>query len=1065
MPWLFLVAYASSGFAGLVYEVTWTRLLTLQLGHTTAAASVVVGAFLLGLAAGAAAVGRMARSMTRPAAARAYALLEVAVAAVALALPVVLAAFTPLLRQAYQDGAPGLAFPLVRVGLAAVLVLVPALALGATFPLAIRWFASDSPARTRRAAMLYATNTLGAAAGALLAGFVLIPRVGVTRALWCGVAASVISAAIAWRASRRDVAAGAETDGVDPRAKAPRATMASRERQPVVLTAPARRRLWLAATVLGLSGFAALLHEIAWTRILALSIGPTTYAFAAALAAVIAGAAAGSWAGAWLVGRTRQPALWLALSLAAAALTASYTYTLAGRDVALYVAGELARGAAGAGWMTTGAWISAALVVPTALCLGVAFPLAIGVAGVSRDDVTGRVGLIYAVNTAGAVTGSFAAGFLTVPLAGLQVTLQLACACLVAAALAVAAVALTVRGRLVALAASAAAVATLVVSPPWDRALMTSGAYLYAPFVPPDLDLAAMLTAGRLEFYEEGASAIIAVKTLTGTTTLTVDGKTDASNRGDMLTQALVAHVPLLLHDAPRHVAVVGLGSGVTVGAALTHPVARVDVIELSPEVVEASRFFARENRGALADPRTRLIVGDGRTHLRLARQAYDVIISEPSNPWIAGVAALFTREFFAEAKARLAPDGVFCQWANAYNIGDADLRAIAATFVAEFPSATAVLVGEHDLLLVGTVPGAQAMSAAAADPWARVAANWTRRDAVADLARYGARAPFALLSLVVAGPAELAAYGQGQALLDDDRMPLEFSAPREIHRQNGATNGATLRALLAPGGGPAAVRAARAGATAADWRDRGLMLSRADVHTRAWDDFVRALAAAPDDAGTLDGLVRAAQLLKRPSEALAALDQAAGSRPPTAAGLVARSKLLAAAGSRGDALTAAREAARLAPRDAAPLEQVASLVADTGDATALEPAVADLARLFPDRAATSYYRAVQAILAGDAAAAIGHAEQAITRDPAYAAVYDLAGAALTKLGRPTEAQAMFARSLTFDAHDSTAYANLGVLALEAGDHAEARRRFAEALWLDRDDATAREGLRQALGR
>jgi hypothetical protein len=148
--------------------------------------------------------------------------------------------------------------------------------------------------------------------------------------------------------------------------------------------------------------------------------------------------------------------------------------------VALYVAGELARGDAGAGWMTTGAWISAALVVPTALCLGIAFPLAIGVAGVSRDDVTGRVGLIYAANTAGAVSGSFAAGFLTIPLAGLQTTLQVACVCLITAALAVAAVALTARGRLVALVASGAAVATLVMSPPWDRALMTSGAYLCA---------------------------------------------------------------------------------------------------------------------------------------------------------------------------------------------------------------------------------------------------------------------------------------------------------------------------------------------------------------------------------------------------------------------------------------------------------------------------------------------------------------------------------------------------------------------------------------------------------
>ncbi len=573
-----------------------------------------------------------------------------------------------------------------------------------------------------------------------------------------------------------------------------------------------------------------------------------------------------------------------------------------------------------------------------------------------------------------------------------------------------------------------------------------------------------MLKAGRLVFYDEGASATIAVKTLTGTTTLTVDGKTDASNRGDMLTQALVAHLPLLLHEAPREVAIVGLGSGVTAGAALTHPVDRVDVIELSPEVVEASRFFARDNRQALADPRTRLIVGDGRTHLRLGTRRYDVIISEPSNPWIAGVAALFTREFFAEARARLTPGGVFCQWANAYNIGDGDLRAIAATFLAEFPGATAVLVGEHDVLLIGTTPDA-AGADAGPDAWTRLARHWNLPGATADLERYAVRSPFALLSLIVAGPAELADYGRGRRLLDDDRMPLEFSAPREIHRQSGATNGATLRALLAGGGGPMAMQAALAAATAHDWRDRGRMLAGADVHTRAYDDFVRALSLDPDDAVTLEGFVRSATLLGRASDALPALQTAGGTRTPTTARRLARARLLAAAGAPGDALATAREAARLDPARPEPLEQIASLVADTGDRAALAAAVTALADVFPDRASTAFHRAVQAFLDGDAATALALAERAIALDPSFAPVYDLAGAVLTALDQPDRARRMFERSLTFDAHDSTAYTNLGVLALDAGHRDEAASRFAEALWLNAADATARQGLSRALGR
>ena len=199
VPWLFLAAYTCSGIAGLVYEVTWTRQLTLHLGHTTAAASAVVGAFLLGLAVGAAIIGSLATRLSRSQALYGYAALELGVAACALALPWELAALTPVLRWAYQDGAPGSWFPLVRVLSCLPMVLVPAIALGATFPLAVRWFAADSDAPARRTAVLYATNTAGAAVGALVAGFVLIPALGLRGTTAVGVAASALSALVVAR--------------------------------------------------------------------------------------------------------------------------------------------------------------------------------------------------------------------------------------------------------------------------------------------------------------------------------------------------------------------------------------------------------------------------------------------------------------------------------------------------------------------------------------------------------------------------------------------------------------------------------------------------------------------------------------------------------------------------------------------------------------------------------------------------------------------------------------------------------------------------------------------------
>lgn len=1092
MPWLFLFAYTCSGLAGLVYEVSWTRLLTLQAGHTTATTSTVVGAFLGGLAVGAAWGGRVASGLSRRAALRLYVALELGVVVVALLLPFVLRMATPLLSRAYGDGDASLPFLVVRVGLSLLLMFVPAAALGATFPMAIRWFAGADRQAARASSLLYAVNTAGAAGGALLAGFVLIPSIGLSGATWVGIGASLAAAAavglVLWQAGEDVEADSAPEEAVTPTGD-PSHTAArkpSPDRQPHVAAPPAvdaaghamsdvprrgtrRGRAvqltpadpppavdyrWLAALVLGLSGFASLMHEIAWTRVLALVLGPTTYAFAATLAAVITGVALGSAGGVWLTGRVRQPAAWLTSMLALGAASIGISYALAGRWFPSLVAQLMATADDPfAQLLRQGLLLTAALIIPTAACLGAAFPLALALTGADGVQAPRRFGVIYAINTVGAVSGSLAAGFVFIPLFGLEVTLQAAAACLVAAALLVA-----WRGprQLVTRAlASGGAVAVAIVgvaSPPWDRALLASGPYMYAPFVPEDLDLETMLKAGTLLYYREGASATVTVKQLTGTTTMAVDGKVDASNRGDMLTQKVIAHLPLLLHDRPEQVVVIGLGSGVTAGAALTHPVSQVDVIEIAPEVVEASRFFEQENRHALADPRTRLIVGDGRSHLLLTSKPYDVIISEPSNPWIAGVAALFTREFFEGAKSRLAPGGIFCQWANAYNIGEADLRSIVATFLSAFPHGTVWLVGADDVLMLASDEPVD-------DRLARMAANWTRPGVADDLARVSVFDPFSLLSLYVGGPTELTPYAAGMPLFVDDTMRLEFSAPRELHSGAAGINVTRLSALASDDTAPPAVRDARARAGVTEWRNRGLMMARSDVHGRAYDDFKRALEADVTDMAALDGFVRAALLTGQSPFAVEALENLSAGRPAHPNVLVALSKARAAAGLTDEALATATEASRIDPAGAAGLEQLATLLADRGDTVRLDNVVEQMKLRAPDAAATHYFAAVAAFLHGDAEAAARSAEAAIAADASYAPVYDLVGAAYTRLGRVDEARAAFERSLTFDAHDSTAYTNLGLLALEEGRMDAARGYFAEALWLAPESATAREGL------
>ena len=846
MSLLFLVAYTCSGLAGLVYEVSWTRLLTLYIGHTTAAASAVVAAFLGGLAAGAAVGGVFAARLRPRQALQAYVTLEIAVAFFALLLPFELRALTPLLQWAYADASPGLLFPAVRLVSCLAMVFLPAAALGATFPMAVRWFSHRSVNPARVSSALYAVNTVGAALGSLLAGFTLIPAIGISGTTRIGMLGSAVAAALVSVviAKDRDEHVPVEeprrsrpqklASGDSPAAAAPRSN--PRSRKTIAAAAPVRSQPALAITILGLSGFASLVHEIAWTRILALVLGPTTYAFAATLAAVVAGVAIGSGAGTWLVGRIRSGthAGWLAVVLSVGAITIVITSALAGGYVPRAVAREIAAAPdAFSALLQQGMLLTSLLIVPTATCMGAAFPLALAIAGDPEHSPARRFGLVYAVNTLGSVTGTLAAGFVLIPWLGLPTTLAAAAFVLVVASIATAMAGdATARIRNVAYGAGAGALVAIVFAPQWDREMLASGVYLYAPFVPKGLDLDTQLKAGTLLYYKDGAPATVSVKRLTGTTTLAVDGKTDASNRSDMLTQKLVAHLPLLLHPDPKDVAIVGLGSGVTAGAALSHPIRRADVVEISPEVVEASRFFEAENHKALADPRTSLIVGDGRSHLLLSRRKYDVIISEPSNPWIAGVAALFTREFFEGAKARLAPGGLICQWAHTYTISDRDLRAIVATFTSVFPNATAWMVNDNDLLMVGALDPE-------APPLASIEKHWRRGDAAANLAEVGAIEPFDVLSLFAAGPAQLKEYvsagNRGPEILDDNRMRLEFSAPRELHRASAGANDASLASIARPDDAPALIKEMRDHATVAEWRGRAAMMARADAYSIAY--------------------------------------------------------------------------------------------------------------------------------------------------------------------------------------------------------------------------------------
>jgi spermidine synthase len=1057
--WL-LAALTCSGLAGLVYEIAWTRLLTLHLGHTTAAVSTVTAAFMCGLGLGAALGGRIATRLNARQSLRTYALLELMVVLSALSIPWMLALLVPVFAWAYGEAGRGSVFVVVRIVSAFAMLLVPSVALGATFPLAVR-VAVASPMRPGGpAGRIYAANTVGAAIGSLAAGFVLIPVLGLRGTVLTGVAASAASIALAFWISRRPLLEPVPVDVSVP------AKSRVKERKGTPTDGPADEptHYGLAVVVLALTGFATFVHEVVWTRVLAMIGGPSIFAFASTLTSFITGLALGSFAGAFVAERSHRPRLALALTLTATAAVSCVSLGIVGRPLVELAAGDSARMFSLAGVPLPLLAIAGGLTFPIALGLGVAFPLSLELAGSATAIPARRLGTLYAVNTVGAVIGALVAGFIAIPALGLRASLLMA-----TTALLLGAMVLNLRGRvtaaptIAALVPIGAIVVWMATSTGWDREWLAAGGYLYSRFVPAGVDRRAALTAGTLQYYREGATGTVSVKTLTGARSLSIDGKVDASTGRDMLTQKLLAHLPLLLHPNPRHVAIVGLGSGVTLASALVHPIESADAIELSPEVVEASRYFADVNRRALDDRRTRLVRGDGRTHLSLTSRRYDVVISEPSNPWMAGVAALFTQDFFQTVRNRLAAGGVFCQWAHTYDISDDDLRSIVATFRSVFPDGTMWLAGDGDLLLVGSdAPLEPRLDA--------MATTWQRAGVREDLEAVAVRDPFALLSLFVGGPAEMARYAADAAVQTDDRIALEFSAPAAVFAGLSSNHAGELRALLdggPPQGGPyngdgrrpPAVARAIADTSAAQWTDRGAMMVAAEAFDAAYRNYATALELGASDTTTLDGFVRAAAATRREDEAERRLRMIMQARGSDAAPRVALAQLFGMRGRFDEAVAIANEATRIAPADATAWEQLASLHADRGDEASLGRVADVMRRDFPQRAASWYFAASASFLRGDAQGALVLVRRAIELDPNHADAYNLLGAIRGTAGDVGAAREAFRTSLRLDPRDVVTYINLAQLELAAGQREAAADLFAEALSLDPNSGPAREGL------
>ncbi len=689
-----------SGVAGLLYQVVWTRYLALFLGHTSYAVIAVLAAFMGGLALGNAWLGAVADRVKRPL--LFYAALEIGIGLFAVAFPryyeLVHGAFLGVVRGVQPTGLFRLS---LQFGFAAISILLPAVLMGATLP-ALTRFVTRSLAELRgRVAALYAINSSGAVIGTILADWWLIPELGLELTVYLGASISLLIGAVTLLLSRQ------EADEVVVPAL-PLAASGGEE----TFTA---RELRLALIGIGVSGFVAMLYEVAWTRVLGLALGSSTHAYSLMLATFISGIAVGGW----IIYRWRHVGGTLrAFAQAELALGLSLAVSLWFYDLLPWWFAKLADllqrkpAAFPLNQLFQTGICFAVMFVPTVF-LGMTLPLA---SRIATQEVarTGRsVGLVFAVNTLGTVLGAVLTGFVLLPQLGLAPTFALG----IGLNLAIGAVILSrdwrgprwgfwlapVGGAVLAL------LAAVGLSGRWNRSF-TSG--LWRAAVPPATakEFRATVDAFTLEYHRDGAGSSVtvvrgALKPGQEQLFLKVNGKTDATSRGDLSTQVLLAQVPLLLHPRPEEILIVGLGSGVTAGSALRHDTAkRVEVVEISPEVVEATRrHFSEVNGNALADPRVTVALEDARTYLQVAPGKYDVIITEPSNPWMAGVAAVFSREFYEDCRARLKPGGLVAQWVQAYESSDRVFDIVAATFTSVFPYTSIWQTSGGDLMLVGS--------------------------------------------------------------------------------------------------------------------------------------------------------------------------------------------------------------------------------------------------------------------------------------------------------------------------------------------------------------------------
>ncbi|MSQ83275.1 MAG: hypothetical protein EXR77_10355 [Myxococcales bacterium] len=755
-----------TGAAGLVYEVVVARLLGQHLGSSGASQAVTLATFLGGLSLGAVLAGkaqtRWLATLRSPLAG--YAVLEAAIGLWALLLPMVaeavFAAWGGLAAAVEPGSAAAVA---VKMAIAATLLLPLATAMGATLPaLAVGLRRTWGDNVVTLIGRYYAINAAGAAAGALLAGFWLIEKVGLELPLTLGACVNFGVAFAVWRAS--PLPAEAE----------------STQSEPAWQPTPVPTTLLAIALI---TGAVALCSEVLWTRLASLLLGASTYSFALMLAVAIAGIAMGSgWAVRALV--AGQPALHLLATSQFIAGVAALVLVARSNELALELAVARSRLVPVpenyAIWLVGGGGWFALHLFPAAFGLGAVFPALLAAAhqaGCRADAATAR---LLAANTAGNLLGALGGGFVLMPVVGVEGALAV-CG---AVSLGLGAWAQwpehNTRALRWPLAAVVCAGLWFAAFPPQDGALSRGLFRLRAATPQQAREQIQSLQGIRQVFRHDGKDATIVVDQYPdGLLIFRTNGKADGGT-GDAATQLMLGHLGPLLHPAAKQALVIGLGTGQTAAALVSHAGMQVHAVELSAAVVQAAGLFSKHNDDVLHHPRLKITVADAREVLHsLPAQSLDLVVSEPSNPWIAGIADLYTAQAFERVRDRLRGSGLLVQWIHTYEMSDASLQAIVCTLHGVFAHVAVFRMDPGDLALVASATPLRFDADAAAKLLQQAAVVQSLRR------RQRPEVPVTIDQFLItqlAGPSTVARLCQRFSAPLQEKFPrLEYTAPRDF--------------------------------------------------------------------------------------------------------------------------------------------------------------------------------------------------------------------------------------------------------------------------------------------